>query len=52
MDTIRRPYCKGQVLPNFKGLASEGAILVPLFTRLMTSNGAIWFRDQRSVIMR
>ena len=26
--------------------------MVPLFIRLMTLNGAIWSRDQRTVIMR
>ena len=42
MDTIRRSYCKGQVLPNFQGFAPEGAILLPLFTRLlMAHSGAI-----------
>ena len=36
----------------FKGLTPEGAILVPLFIRLMIPNGAVWSRDQRTVIMR
>ena len=29
------------LLQQIKGLAPEGAILVPLFIRLMTPNGAI-----------
>ena len=37
---------------GLKGLASEGAKLVPLFIRLMTPDGAIWFRDKRTVKMR
>ena len=32
--------------------APEGAILVPLFIRLMTPNGAILSKDQRTAIMR
>ena len=36
---------------SFKGLASERAKLVPLFSRFMTPAGAIWYRDQRNVII-
>ena len=35
-----------------KGLAPAGSILVSLFVRLMTPNGAIWSRDQKTVKMR
>ena len=34
-----------------KDLAPDGAILVPLCFRLMAPNGAIWSRDQRTVII-